>query len=340
MALRLAVGLFAPSLDAPTPAPPLTPATAVLEWTGPEQCPDRDALLHEIDGLLEIPLTRETTDYRFQLAIEAKDSAFHARLELQSPDGQSERVLSHEDCGQLSRGVALVIALAVTERREAVAAEPEPELDPEPEPAPEPDPDPEPNPEPEPEPSQDGPPTEPPRIRALISPRVAVATGVLPGAGFDLDVAAGVAVGPGRVSAGIGYSVPRTTPVGDGAEARMQRWSIAVRGGYGWLWGNVGLRLELGAEAGQLLADAPALIDSTPVTATWAAALASPTFVARLHPNVRLDLGVEVPIALRRPEFTVDGNTVVHRPGPVGVRACLGFTFEFFRMDPEGAGHP
>lgn len=178
-------------------------------------------------------------------------------------------------------------------------------------------------------------------LRGLLSPRVGLATGVLPGVGADLDLAAGLAIGSARVTLGGSYGLPRTLavdPEADTADARFQRWSIAARGGYGWRWRRLGLRLEAGAELGQILAEAPQLREAAPVRALWAAALVAPTFVVTLHPAVHLDLGVEVPIALRRPEFTVDGQTLVFQPSAVGARAFLGLTIELgakIKKSPE-----
>ena len=331
----LVVGLFAPVPDE---------SPQVLEHAGPPSCPDREALLEEIDGLLEWPMPAVTDAYRFVVELHQRDEGgFQGQVEVHLESGVTARDFEHLDCTQLTRAIAFVIALTVSEQRERMAEKgpPEPPAQPPAEPVEAPT-----------SPPEDDPTEAPPRrpLSGLLQVAGGMGYQPLPRVAAEFDLRGGVELGEASVTLGLGYSLPQTLslefPDDLQAQARFQRWVLALRGGYGWHGERLGVVLEAGAEAGQVRASATGVEGGGPQQALWVAALAAATFGVRLHPNLRLDLRAEVPIALTRPQFTIDDTQVIHQSAPIGVRAGLGLTFHLPvkksrrpSMERSGGGH-
>lgn len=86
-----------------------------LAWTAPERCPDRARVVTAIEGFLGQAFTLPLRQ-RIALEVTVKqlaDASFEAHLVAVTDEGESERRLTHSDCGKLAEAAALVMALAI-----------------------------------------------------------------------------------------------------------------------------------------------------------------------------------------------------------------------------------
>lgn len=140
--MRLAlIGLVlahAPAGEVPIQQPDAAQAWA-LQWSAPEACPGRDALLAGIRTYLpnldDPPLEVGRADLRIDasvLAPAAPGEAWTLRLRTSGREGESQRELEAHDCDALADALALIAAVALDpvlvarQTREALAAANEP----------------------------------------------------------------------------------------------------------------------------------------------------------------------------------------------------------------------
>lgn len=110
-------------------APLLAPCAAVaqervaLDWSAPEGCPDRTAVLAELDRLVAQPPTQPQAPMRARGAVLREGGLYRLHLELDA----GARDLQDESCARLGQVVALSLALALeTASAPVIAPEPVP----------------------------------------------------------------------------------------------------------------------------------------------------------------------------------------------------------------------
>jgi len=110
----LVVGLSTARNVAAAPSPPIE-----LRWNAPRECPDDLSLARGVEDVLGERLDEAANQ---PLAVEAHVhgdgvSGYAAKVSFTSSQGRTERELDHPDCGKLTEGVALLIALAIDPER-------------------------------------------------------------------------------------------------------------------------------------------------------------------------------------------------------------------------------
>jgi hypothetical protein len=105
----------------------------------------------------------------------------------------------------------------------------------------------------------------------------------------------------------------------------LQLWAVGLRGAWVPRAGSVefpiGVGIELGAMHGQGQGSA---LESTSASALWAAAVAGPGLCWAVLRQLALTLEVDGVVAMTRPEFLTDRDTLVHRASGIGARMLGG----------------
>jgi hypothetical protein len=109
-----------------TPAAAQRPSETVqLRYTAPENCPDREAVLRAIDGLVD-PNARLDSTLDVDARIDSQDDGEYAlNLRWHSDGGSGQRSIEAESCQAAAEAAAWLIALAIKEP-EAEQSEPKP----------------------------------------------------------------------------------------------------------------------------------------------------------------------------------------------------------------------
>lgn len=319
-----------------------------LSWSAPPGCPSREALIGEIrrllGGSIENPggvsaraeiTARRAGDYRITLA-------------LRSDQGERMRDVQAPTCAELADAAALIIALAIDPSAVAGAPEASPMQAP-PSPAPSeappasvtlPPPPPlsaSPAPPPSWQPRTAAP--HPSAMPAPPPPRSEVH------ARAELGGEQGVFRHPslmGRVGAAYVRGPLRVEIMGVFAWAgQIAALQAPTKGGSFWLGGGglagcyerpfeaAGRRegtsaVCAGVEAGAMGAAAYGVLSPAANTSAWVAPFVAGVTRWAFRPRVALRLDLTAFAPLVRSAFTIDGVGLVHRPGPVGVRAGVG----------------
>lgn len=328
-----------------------TAAPAIdLRWTAPDGCPDRDAVLRELEAALA------DSDVADELVVDATVAAPTAEPEWQlrlvfAGVGTGERRLEGESCDALAKSAVLVIAIIYDPlfvppkpapvpavAPPPVATTPVPTLPP---PAPLP------------------PPALPPPVvvpaplppPVLVTPyRPRASTPRRPRLGVRAS-ALGV-VGPlPRAAVGFegGFVVrwPQVTltaraaympPVRRRLEARpdaggdIDLWTVGIQG-CGTVWwagpappafGSYGVRLCGAFDAGQMRAEGFGVGTPGAGNALWLAPEASAALDVHVLPWLLFDLDLGLGVPILRPAFVLDNVGDVDQPGPVTGRLSLG----------------
>ena len=366
----LLVALFAlapgdPEDVAPTPAqlspqPDAAPTRLRLQWSAPPSCPpegDARQLVEALTGARVVDEGPHEADADVQ--IEPSGVGFVGRVRARGPDGEHIRELAADDCGVLSRALALVVAVgldavAVASRSE-VARQEDVSIAPVPADASGQDA--------ATAPARDDtqvPEREATRARSTESPaatttlgvedaasrsrgglppgleiggRVALGVGglVLPSAG--LGVQAGPYIGTRRVHVHVvaEYWTARTIELPEdptvGADLRLA--SGGLRGCGVLERGRVRVPLCAGVDAGAVLARGrgDALASRSSARAPWAAVIVQPGVALRVAPWLSLWLAFEGAISLHRARFRFEGmpeGEDLFIVGPFGPRGFVG----------------
>jgi hypothetical protein len=312
------------------------PATAevrypsgTISWSAPHQCPREAKLVDEIERLLGQPLS---VARKQELVLNARvtgneEEGYAVRIMVTSTAGAYERILRHEDCGKLTEGAALVMALAIDPERvqaqNLVSSESR-----KPKPAPRQQPVSEPPPSTvAPAPSET---TEPSGLGGDFGLFALGAAGMLPdfAPGFGLDI--GLRLGKHfRVGAIGRYWLARSERVSaqqgqqDG-EIRLRLWSASLRG----CWLPVSAEFEfgvcLGPEAGQMAGEGRQVEDARRETDWYTALILDVGAGFSVTGPLLLAAGLEGGPALSRPRFGVEGWEGQYQPDPWTARARIG----------------
>jgi hypothetical protein len=345
--MRLAlIGLVlapAPAGEVPIQQPDAAQAWA-LQWSAPEACPGRDALLAGIRTYLpnldDPPLEVGRADLRIDasvLAPAAHGEAWTLRLRTSGREGESQRELEAPDCDALADAVALIAAVALDpvlvarQTREALAAAHAPAPDvplaqaqvPEPEPA-----------RPESEPSLVLAPLE--RIDA---PRRRV--------GFAASLRGGGGNGPtanafGHVTGGFallgarfrwqldaGIALPRTLAIDEGRRGRVIGWSVGSDACLVTRVKVVELPICLGFEGGLVHARGLAPTANTRAQRQpWLAPRLRSGLRWSLLPRLALLLDLDLLVPLVRAGFTIGDATLTSVPA-LALRGGAGVELRF-----------
>jgi hypothetical protein len=344
----LLVALFA---LAPGEGSEVEPTRLRLRWSAPPSCPPADDARQLVQALTGARIVDDAaSDAEAEVRIDPSGAGFAGRVHARGPDGEHTRELVADDCGVLSRALALVVAVGL----DAVAVASRAEVSEEPVEA---SPDPAPTPPPV-EPRSPVPRTDraaaTPRAesvsRASAAPapassreglprglelggRVALGVGglVLPGAG--LGVQAGPYIGTRFVHVHVvaEYWTARTIVVpGDrSATAELRLATGGVRGCGVIERGRVRVPLCAGVDGGAVLAEGAGagLSSSASPRAPWAAVIVQPGVALEVAPWLSLFVAFEGAVSLYRPRFRFEGmaeNEDLFTVGAFGPRGFVG----------------
>jgi hypothetical protein len=156
--------------------------------------------------------------------------------------------------------------------------------------------------------------------------------GELPRFDAGVGVAFGIGAGRGRFELHAAHLFARTAalPGLDGPSAAIASWNLSPRGCAVLGPRSVRAALCAGPELGIVTADGRDLVFTDRALALWVAAVAAPGLEWAIRPWLRLHAGVELVLALRRPQFAArerpDDRVTL---GAGGLRAVLGFAGHF-----------
>lgn len=360
------------SAASPPPVPRSDPMRLHLRWTAPPSCPPADDARALVQALTGAQIVREGAHEAFaEVVIEPSGVGFSGRVQA-GPDAgpNADRELFAEDCGVLSRAIAVVVAVGL----DAVAVASRSEIASERAPS---------------EPvvlpaeastheggtaaSETGSPAretsatrarrrDPPAPRAAdaevrgrsrlpanleIGGRVALGIGglVLPSAG--LGVQAGPYVGTRHVHVHVvgEYWTARTTELAAdrtaGAELRLA--TAGLRGCGVIERGRVRVPLCAGVDAGAVLAEGrgTGLSRIESARAPWAAVILQPGVALRVIPWLSIVAAFEGAVSLHRPRFRLEGMAEgddLFTVGAFGPRGFFGLELHAPRGRPGASG--
>lgn len=321
-----------------------------IDWQAPAGCPDVTAVRGQVAAMIGEDVVAGA-DLRASAVVREDGDRWSLTLELTRAGGRELRSLGDRECEALAQAAALVIAVAIDPQ--ARAPEPVPEDSPEtvvPAPPEQPggaagaaNPKAEPVPKARPEPPPPSPPiereTDPaalplPIPRLMLGLRLGVGLGfarILPGVHAALDLGLGLDGRGWRVELN-GLFVPpvRGSAAGNPEIGGVFRLGAGeVRGCYmpTARRGRLGVPVCLGAQVGAMHGQGTGsgLQEKQAARGLWAAL--RPGVAVRLRPRlgrVGLWMGLDMIVALARPEFITAGGVKVHRAAPVGGQVSLG----------------
>jgi hypothetical protein len=253
------------------------------------------------------------------------EEGYAVRIMVTSTAGAYERTLRHEDCGKLTEGAALVMALAIDPERvqaqNRVSSESrKPEAAPPQEPVSEPPPS-------AAAPSET---TEPRGLGGDFGLFALGAVGMLPelSPGFGLDI--GLRLGKRFRVGAIGrywLAGSETVPAQQGqqdAEIRLRLWSASLRGCWLPISADFEFAVCLGPEAGQMAGEGRQVQDAHRETDWYTALIVDVGAGLSVAGPLLLAAGLEGGPALSRPRFGVEGWEGQYQPDPWTARARIG----------------
>jgi hypothetical protein len=292
-----------------------------------EGCVDANAIAEQAGELLGQPLGA-VTGVDFAIALTRSPSGeWKLRLDTVDPnDGRRSRELAAASCAELGDAAAVAIAITVRARAEAAElAAPAPPREAPPTVAP-------PAPPPAaPLPVVARPPAPPPPAPPTFAGGLGavVDAGALPNPAVGVEL--GVSLRHRRVRltlAGTALAPQETHTTGDaGGEFRLYFGSLEA-----CLPQPIGRLTLLGCaafELGRLSGEGTGIARPRLGDARWQAARADLGLSIPVLPRVAVTARGGVVMPLSRPQFVVDGATVVHRPGSFSARIALGVELEF-----------
>lgn len=314
--------------------PPVLPGPPPFEllWNAPPGCPNADWLRNNVERHLSIAGANERRPVAVDGRItEDEDGGWALDLTITDAHGSGTRELDAATCDELAEAAALIVAISIDPR----LAEPEsdsPALDAEPS-----EPKPEELPADAPPARWDGP-LDPVLVeRETAKPEAPYRLGLRATGGMDVNVVSsvGATVGLGfgvlwpqwRVELTGSYWTPTeaTAATLDDVGGVFQLWAIGLRGARvldaGAFEFPLGVGVDLGAMHGRGQGDA---LRSDQASAFWAAAVAGAGAAWVAARSLALTLQVDGIVAMSRPEFETDQETLVYRTSAGGARFVVG----------------
>jgi len=284
-------------------------AQLAIDWDGPATCPKSERFDAELAQRLD-PHLQVLEPVQVRVQVEALErSRYQLTLTTQGTTGAARRSVDLDDCAEVQRAAAVLIATALSP---AAPAEPERE----------------------------------PVSRPLVQPWSLRLAGLFDASALPAP-SGGPSLGVGydraavRVWLDVRYVVGRESAQDELARVQIDLFAVALGGAYLWQLGPVGLgpmlELELGASRGQAASDA-----NGSASAPWIAPLGGGLLEADLGP-VALVLALALGVPLLRPEFEAQDPDDVYTTRPVTGRAQLGLKSPLGRVagapkNPEAAG--
>jgi hypothetical protein len=326
-------------------APPLE-APASVAWDEGSACVDEAAFADALARRLGVASEgREWVAVDANVAVAEIEDGVHARVELRTAHGETQREMQAKTCTELVEALALLVAMHVDPLFDPLAPTPEPIPEEEPEEAPAALPEPEPEPEGPPEPQIDPAPKTAPEIepaprpvkRALERPRglarldVGVAAGSLPRLGPTVGVAVGVSWLPLRAEIRARYVAPQRAEGRDGAGALLQLWTVGPRICGEPSVGSLRFPLCAGLDAGAMHGAGRGVSDRRSLARPIVVLPASVGLAVDVSRVVALTAEAEAGGTVMRPEFAAESvpDIVIYTTPPWTVRAALGVEVRF-----------
>jgi hypothetical protein len=306
-----------------------SPGSVELHWEAPPECPDAVDFEGRVSRYLEGSKPREDP-VRVEATIDREGDRWRLRLVTMVGDERQQRELDDSDCEGLTESAAVLAAIAVAPElanvpdpsdrvpppadsdsdSDSVAADATtPTIVPEP-PAP-----------------------PPPAVHASLRAIGGASLGWLP-PGADAGIVLAVFWHWLRLEVSGVYAPRRQIRYADpeGSGADVSGWAVGARA-CGVLHPTIWLDTPLcaGAEAGQVIGTAVALVDGRTEATTWAAAVVAPSLRFVVHPRVALWVSPELLVTLARPGLTVAGDsTPIFEAAPAGGRFHGGIELRFW----------
>ncbi|HWB80635.1 MAG TPA: hypothetical protein VG755_36985 [Nannocystaceae bacterium] len=288
--------------------------TVALQWRAPEGCPDGVRVRDEIrrfvaTGAQTGTLDRVDADAR----VVREGDRYVLELELKLPGGAMHKRIEADKCEVLASAAALVMAVmldpkAVVETVEEAKVEP---------------PTPEPPPKVEPKPVTPPPPVDRKRrVQALMRIFGMGSFGAMPRFGGALGGSLGARIGRARVEVVALGEIPqrKLNDTERSAGARIDLWTLGVRGCFAPNVNRVEFPLCAGVEAGQLRARGFGLSVARSTAAPWLAFPFGAMVMWAPVPRFAFGGGVDAWVAATRPTFEIDDLGPIHRTQRAGVR--------------------
>lgn len=318
--LRLACALVSGLLWGSVPvtaaasAPPETAALSLV-WSAPAGCPDRDAVLADIAGLMEPDARLDAV--AVNATVTRASSEFRLELRMQTEHGELSRSLTADTCATLARATALHVVLAAGD---APDAPPAPVAEAAPAPAPRPPP-----------PPLPAKPTS--TLRGAVSIGGAVGYGALPVVTPEVMFGLGLLGKRFRVDLGVAYVVPRQIRSRDesSVSALVQTTYASLRGCPRFGPPKLDVLPCVAIEAGAIRVQGHGVVDSRTVRAPWLAVALGPGIAWSPVPLVALWTRAELVVPWLYPRFEVEGLGLMTRIRPVHGRFALGVELRFPR---------
>ena len=343
---------FAPAIAR---AQPTNAVPVDLSWDAPSECPGHDAVIGEIARILGSS-RGPRPHVSAQAAVSRAGGAWHAELDVATPDSQSHRSFDADTCDVLVSAAALIVAVAV-DARLALGASPPP-LTPPPAAPPPPTP-----PPPTPPPLTPAPPTVAATSKTLASGRPSKAARAAPARasvqGAQLEASAAFAgdltTGPGAAPGGevaVGWSqtgVRWRIRAFAGAQffgpmdavqrpyaATFRLTTVSGRACASLLARPIDVGPCIGADVDVMSVSnvrGPARFTPHQEDGRWVDVVGSILVGAALSERVSLFVRADGVVALAHPRFVVSSTELpraVHQPSFVTGRGAVGIQVRFF----------
>jgi hypothetical protein len=284
-----------------------------LRWDSPQGCPDRDAVLRQIERFVPLEHRRAAAPLHAEGHLVAGRHGWSLDLVVRGEGSHMERTLHGDDCKVLASAAALVIAVMVEPA--TVLEEVEKSIAPEPPPRE----------------------VETPRSPATVRPggfmavRGLVTWGGAPRTGGAVVIAGGVRFARWRIGVEALLDVPRRAMLSDAedAGARIGLAAAALRGCHTPGGERVEVPLCAGFEAGAMWATGFGLAQSETAIVPWGAFILGTGLSVAVHRHVALRIDVDGVVPVNRVRFVVEDREAVYRPAPLGARAGAAIEVRF-----------
>lgn len=327
MLLGLATALVALHVGG---APALEPGESAFTWTAPAACPDedwaREHLASRLDG--ELP-----PDLRIEIDLGAVVDGYAATISVHADQPFAPREIVGRDCEALARAAILVVAvaidpLAVTIGPPAVVApvdttEIPPAIGDPTGAAPISSPR---TPDARTITTRDAP--RPPRRRAPWQHALRLAGGIgsqiVPALTGALQLGYAAIRGNWRIETHASWIPPVTRRYADGSGARVQAFTLAVRGCPSPRIERVALALCVGLVGGPVRGRGVDVPRVETATNGWLAGTLGAAAIIAVHPRLGVVVEAEAHAAMLRPAFHLGTREALFEPRTLGGRALLG----------------
>jgi hypothetical protein len=301
-------------------APAETENPVQLRWDSPQGCPDRDAVLRQIERFVPLEHRRAAAPLHAEGRLVAGRRGWSLDLVVRGEGSHMERTLHGDDCRVLTSAAALVIAVMVEPA--TVLEEVEKSIAPE---------------------QHDSPPlreVETPRASpaavrnrpgGFMAVRGLVTWGGAPRTGGAVALAGGVRFARWRIGVEALLDVPRRAMLSDteDAGARIGLAAAALRGCHTPGGERVEVPLCAGFEAGAMWATGFGLAQPKTAIVPWGAFILGTGLSITVHRHVALRIDVDGVVPVHRARFVVEDREPVYRPAPLGARAGAAIEVRF-----------